>query len=63
MTATVETHDPPLPPIPKEAVMVTLKIARFDPEDPDRYADTGGWQSFRVPCLPTDRLLNLISYA
>ena len=38
--------------------MVTLKIARFNPEDPD----TAGWQSFRVPCLPTDRLLNLLHY-
>ena len=38
--------------------MVTLKIARFNPEDPD----AAGWQSFRVPCLPTDRLLNLLLY-
>ena len=42
--------------------MVTLKIARFDPEDPEKYADAGGWQSFRVPSLPSDRLLNLIMY-
>jgi len=66
MTAVVdkaEAGDPPLPPVPPGAVMVTLKIARFDPENPDRFADTGGWQSFRVPCLPSDRLLNLISYA
>jgi succinate dehydrogenase / fumarate reductase iron-sulfur subunit len=54
----VETKDPELPPIPDGAVMVTLKIARFNPEDPD----TAGWQSFRVPCLPTDRLLNLLHY-
>src|ERR1700752_5383915 len=46
------------PPVPEGAVMVTLKIARFNPEDPD----TAGWQSFRVPCLPTDRLLNLLHY-
>ena len=38
--------------------MVTLKIARFNPEDPD----AAGWQSFRVPCLPSDRLLNLLHY-
>ena len=38
--------------------MVTLKIARFNPEDPD----TAGFQSFRVPCLPSDRLLNLLHY-
>ena len=42
--------------------MVTLRIARFNPENPDQYADSGGWQSFRVPCLPTDRLLNLLIY-
>ena len=43
-------------PVPDGAVMVTLKIARFNPENPDG----AGWQSFRVPCLPTDRLLNLL---
>ena len=59
----VTTRDPALPPIPEGAVMVTLKIARFDPENPDRFADSGGWQSFRVPCLTTDRLLNLLTYA
>src|ERR1700722_4289867 len=59
---TVRTQDPPLPPIPDGAVMVTLKIARFNPEDPDTNAKTGGWQSFRVPCLPSDRLLNLLIY-
>ena len=52
-----------LPPIPDGSVMVTLKIARFDPENPDRFADSGGWQSYRVPCLPSDRLLNLLMYA
>jgi succinate dehydrogenase / fumarate reductase iron-sulfur subunit len=50
-------------PVPPGSVMVTLKIARFDPENPDRFADAGGWQSFRVPCLPSDRLLNLLMYA
>ena len=55
----VETKDPELPPVPEGAVMVTLKIARFNPEDPD----AAGFQSFRVPCLPTDRLLNLLHYA
>src|SRR3954463_5634882 len=54
----VDAKDPELPPIPDGAVMVTLKIARFNPEDPD----SAGWQSFRVPCLPTDRLLNLLHY-
>ena len=54
----IQTKDPELPPVPDGAVMVTLKIARFNPEDPDAQ----GWQSFRVPCLPTDRLLNLLHY-
>src|SRR5262245_64873291 len=52
-----ETEDT-APPVPEGAVMVTLKIARFNPEHPD----VAGWQSFRVPCLPTDRLLNLLHY-
>ncbi|MGB8501050.1 succinate dehydrogenase iron-sulfur subunit [Mycobacterium sp.] len=47
-----------LPPVPDGAVMVTLKIARFNPENPD----AAGWQRFRVPCLPTDRLLDLLQY-
>lgn len=38
--------------------MVTLKIFRFNPEDPDAQ----GFESFRVPALPTDRLLNLLLY-
>lgn len=42
----VETLDPPLPPVPDGAVMVTVKIARFNPDDPDAFAATGGWQSF-----------------
>ena len=54
----IQTKDPELPPVPDGAVMVTLKIARFNPEDPD----TSGWQSYRVPCLPSDRLLNLLHY-
>src|SRR6201993_133036 len=54
--------DPPLPPVPEGAVMVTVKIARFNPDQPEAFAETGGWQSFRVPCLPTDRLLNLLIY-
>ena len=54
-----ERGDAATPPMPEGAVVVTLKIARFDPEDPD----AAGFQSFRVPCLPTDRLLNLLHYA
>src|SRR6202046_5442091 len=65
MSSVVETAqagEPPLPPIPEGSVMVTLRIARFNPENPDQYTDSDGWQSFRVPCLPTDRLLNLLIY-
>ena len=58
MTIAPEVKEPDLPPIPDGAVMVTLKIARFNPEDPD----SAGFQSFRVPCLPSDRLLNLLIY-
>ncbi|MEE2034215.1 succinate dehydrogenase iron-sulfur subunit [Rhodococcus chondri] len=47
-----------LPPVPEGAVTVTLKILRFNPEDPGK----AGWESFEVPCLPTDRLLNLLTY-
>ena len=43
----VDTTEGAAPPVPDGAVMVTLKIARFNPEDPD----AAGWQSFRVPCL------------
>src|SRR5271167_1509201 len=57
-----DPQGPPLPPVPMGSVMVTLRIARFNPENPDQYADSGGWQSFRVPCLPSDRLLNLLIY-
>ena len=48
VTPDAKTQGLPLPPVPEGAVMVTLKIARFDPENPD----TAGWQSFRVPSLP-----------
>ncbi|WP_207842633.1 succinate dehydrogenase iron-sulfur subunit [Williamsia soli] len=63
MTATTDIadarhDDPPLPPVPDEATMVTLKISRFNPEDPDAQ----GFESFRVPALQTDRLLNLLHY-
>ena len=47
-----------LPPVPEGAVMVTLKIARFNPED----GEGQHWDSFQVPALPTDRMLNLLLY-
>jgi succinate dehydrogenase / fumarate reductase iron-sulfur subunit len=47
-----------LPPVPEGAVTVTLKILRFNPEiDEEQH-----WQSFDVPALPTDRVLNLLHY-
>ena len=52
------SDEPPLPPVPAEATMITLKIYRFNPENPDAQ----GFESFRVPALPTDRLLNLLLY-
>ncbi len=55
---TPASAEPPLPPVPDEATMVTLKIYRFNPENPDAQ----GFESFRVPALPTDRLLNLLLY-
>lgn len=58
MTIAPELKEVALPPIPDGSVMVTMKIARFNPEDPD----AAGYQSFRVPCLPSDRLLNLLIY-
>ena len=54
MTAPViekpEAGDLPLPPVPDGAVMVTLKIARFNPENPDarRLAELPG-------AVPADR--------
>jgi succinate dehydrogenase / fumarate reductase, iron-sulfur subunit len=31
----------PLPPIPDGALMVTVKIARFNPDEPDAVTETG----------------------
>ncbi|MDN2496596.1 succinate dehydrogenase iron-sulfur subunit [Nocardia nova] len=55
--AAVAPHTQP-PPVPDGAEEVIVKIARFNPED-----DHGSyWESFRVPALPTDRILNLLIY-
>ncbi len=40
--------DLPYQPVLDGAVMVTVKIAWFNPDDPDAFAATGGWQSFRA---------------
>ena len=46
------------PPIPEGATMVTVKIQRYNPEiDEDQH-----WESYRIPALPTDRVLNLLHY-
>ena len=44
-----EAGDPDLPPVPDGAVMVTLKIARFNPESPD---DAPASRAFRCPACP-----------
>ena len=54
----IEDNKLKLPPIPSNSFLITLKIARFDPDNPESI----GWQSFCVPCLPSDRLLNLLHY-
>jgi len=49
---------PPLPPVPEGAIMVTVHIQRYDPE----VDDVPHKESYRVPALPTDRILNLLHY-
>lgn len=46
------------PPAPEGSVLVTVRIHRFNPE----VADEPVWQSFQVPALPTDRVLNLLHH-
>ena len=48
----------PSPPVPDGSTMVTLRIRRFDAD----YPDDARWDSFSVPALPTDRVLNLLHY-
>ncbi|GGM59433.1 succinate dehydrogenase iron-sulfur subunit [Longimycelium tulufanense] len=63
MTATVEKAPTAgsrgsQPPVPEGATTITVKIRRFNPE-----TDTEPcWESFDVPALPTDRVLNLLHY-
>jgi succinate dehydrogenase / fumarate reductase, iron-sulfur subunit len=50
--------DEHLPPIPDGARVITLHIQRFNPElDEQPHRET-----YRVPALPTDRVLNLLHY-
>lgn len=58
MTATVSegVHDTSQIPAPEGSVTITVKILRFNPE-----TDTEPhWESYDVPALPTDRVLNLL---
>src|SRR5690349_25156406 len=59
MTAVAEAPAGQKPaPVPDGSTMVTVKVARFNPED-----DKGAhWDSFQVPVLPTDRFLNVLIY-
>jgi succinate dehydrogenase / fumarate reductase iron-sulfur subunit len=47
-----------LPPVPEGAVMLTVHIQRYNPEL-DEVPHT---ESYRVPALPGDRLLNVLHY-
>jgi len=47
-----------LPPVPDGAVMLTVRIQRFNPE----LDDAPHTESYRVPALPADRLLNVLHY-
>ncbi|MEU5691177.1 succinate dehydrogenase iron-sulfur subunit [Actinosynnema sp. NPDC020468] len=61
MTATAEVSTGSRgaqPPVPDGAITVTLKIRRFNPEvDPEPR-----WDSFEIPALRSDRVLNLLHY-
>ncbi len=47
-----------LPPVPDGAIMVTLHIQRYNPETDE----VPHQESYRIPALPTDRVLNLLHY-
>ncbi|PPK69699.1 succinate dehydrogenase iron-sulfur subunit [Actinokineospora auranticolor] len=55
-TATGKRGDQP--PVPDGAVTVTVRVQRFNPETDSEPR----WESFGVPALPTDRVLNLLHY-
>jgi succinate dehydrogenase / fumarate reductase iron-sulfur subunit len=58
VAADVRQHTAPLPPVPDGATMVTVHIQRYNPE----VDDAPHKESYRVPALPTDRILNLLHY-
>src|SRR5688572_14447298 len=47
------------PPAPEGSTVVTVKLYRLNPE---RNNGQAYWESFDVPALPTDRVLNLLHY-
>src|ERR1700710_3286593 len=51
-------HPAPLPPVPDGAIMVTVHIQRYNPE----LDDVPHKESYLIPALPTDRILNLLHY-
>ncbi|MFI9385106.1 succinate dehydrogenase iron-sulfur subunit [Kutzneria sp. NPDC052558] len=60
MTATTDTAPSgsrgSQPPAPPGSVTITVQIRRFNPE----FDDEPYWQSFEVPALPSDRVLNVL---
>src|SRR5690606_38376043 len=59
MTAVLEKTTPSNPaPVPEGSVMITVEVARFNPED-DKGAHC---ESFPVPVLPTDRFVIVLIY-
>src|SRR6187399_1679479 len=53
----IETTGASAIPAPEGAITITVKILRFNPE----IDDEAHWESYHVPALPTDRVLNLLS--
>src|SRR5690606_36912573 len=57
MTAVAEpTNDTSQIPAPEGSITITVKILRFNPE----IDNEPHWESYDVPALPTDRVLNLL---
>jgi succinate dehydrogenase / fumarate reductase iron-sulfur subunit len=46
------------PDVPEGAVLITVRVHRYNPE----VSDEPEWQSFEVPTLPMDRVLNLLHH-
>ncbi|MQA11726.1 MAG: succinate dehydrogenase iron-sulfur subunit [Pseudonocardiaceae bacterium] len=53
-----ERPGPKPAPVPEGSRPVSVKIQRFNPE----FDDEPHWETFEVPALPTDRVLNLLHY-